>query len=151
MGGHPHIVALLRGLRLSVVSRVSSRQRRENRMRRVSVPILGIGALGLVKTADAVTTVLGLTRLPGAIEQNPLVAASISSLGLGPGLGAVIIGSVILVTVVTEIVGVAVAEPTDGGETRRLIRFVGFGSAVLCSLVPVVSNTLVLLDHGILL
>lgn len=112
--------------------------------------ILGIGSLGLVKTADAVTTVLGLTRLPGAIEQNPLVAASINTFGPAPGLGAVIIGSVILVTVVTEAVGAVVADPTDSGETRRLIRFVGFGSAVLCSLVPVVSNILVLLNHGVL-
>jgi len=127
----------------------SCKHRHARGARCVSVLLAGIGVLGLVKTADAVTTILGLTQIPGAVEQNPLIATAIDVFGLVPGLILVILGSVILVTLVTEFFGQVAAGPADRGETVRLIRIVGFGGAIFTSLIPVVLNARILINHGI--
>lgn len=120
------------------------------RARRVPALLVGVAVLGAIKALDGATTILGLTRIPGAVEQNPLVAASIGVFGLVPGLCVVAVGSVVLTAVATEFGGYLVAGPSRSGPMRRLIRVAGFGSAALSSLLPVVSNVLVLLDHGVL-
>jgi len=110
---------------------------------------VGIIALALTKTADAVTTILGLTQISGVIEQNPVTAAFIANFGLVPGLAIVGLGSVVLVTLITEIGGRVLAGPGDHGEIRRLMRLTGFGSATVVSLIPVILNTRILIAHGI--
>jgi len=116
----------------------------------VSALALGVITLGLVKLTDAVTTILGLTKVPGAVEQNPLTATLIATFGLVPGLVVMIVGSLVSVTLITELGGAIMSGPADRGGLRRLMRFTGFGAATVVSLVPVISNTLILLEHGIL-
>jgi len=138
---------------MTTVVRSTSKSCRHSQMRGRTCRsglLVGIVALITVKTADIVTTVVGLSRISEAVEANPIPATMIAEFGLVPGLVLTMVVSIILVTVITEWLSGHASGPADRGGTRRSMRLLGFGSATFVSLLPVVSNTLLLLDHGVL-
>ncbi len=77
---------------------------------RVAIPLLI-----LAKCADAGTTWVGLTAVPGVVERNPIAAAVIAKLGPTPGLAVLSLAAVLGTLLAGEILRYRVGRLRDRG------------------------------------
>ena len=99
----------------------------------------GVAAVGVTRSLDAVTTLLGLTLVPTLEEANPLARAVFAAIGPAAGLVVLSVAAIASVTLVTEL-GVALIEPEDGPIDGTTIRYLGYGLPSILSLLAAVHN-----------
>lgn len=115
-------------------------------LKRVAIPLLIVA-----KCADAGTTWVGLTAVPGVVERNPIAAVVITKLGPTPGLAVLSIAALLGTLLAGELLRYRVGRLRDRGRlaavgwTRLAPAAVYLGVAAAWSTVAV-RNLLVLVS-----
>jgi len=99
----------------------------------------GVALLGVTRSLDAVTTLLGLALVPTLEEANPLARAIFAAIGPVAGLVVLSVAGIAAVTLVTEL-GVSLIETGEGPIDGTTIRYLGYGLPSVLSLVAAVHN-----------
>lgn len=113
------------------------------RLRRVDLPWLAVGALAASKVADAVTTFVGVTGAPSVREANPVAAATMAAVGVPLALVVFTVGTVVVVTAVTE-AGAAVVDAVGVEDASTAVRATGYGLATTGHVAVAAHNVAVL-------
>ncbi|WP_435346462.1 DUF5658 family protein [Haloarchaeobius sp. HRN-SO-5] len=106
----------------------------------------GVAAVALTTTLDAVTTLVGLTFVPGVVEGNPVVRAVFRQTGVL--VGVVLVSAVVLVgiTLLTELAVVLTYWYPNPEPSRTTVRYLGYGIPSAVSVVAGVNNLTLLLS-----
>ncbi|TKX73138.1 hypothetical protein EXE46_14715 [Halorubrum sp. GN11_10-6_MGM] len=98
------------------------------------------------KFADALTTGIGLTYVPGVHESNPVVAPIFKEVGVTEGLLFGSFAIVVGIVAVTEIGALVIARRRRNGHLAPVVRAVGYGLPSLLFAFVAVRNAAVLLE-----
>ncbi|MFC6771294.1 hypothetical protein ACFQDD_07170, partial [Halorubrum pallidum] len=134
----------LAGSRAATRTRKSSRPTGRSQFGRSALCLSGVALLTATKSADALTTGIGLRFVPGVYEANPAVDAMLSRVGVATGLIVSSLVIVVAITAITEIAAIAVSMRRRDGHLAPLVRLAGYGlPSSLFSLVSVYNATVI--------
>ena len=102
--------------------------------------------LAMTKGADALTTWVGLSFVPGVYEANALAAAAFHHLGVTQGLLVSSFVVVFCITCLTEGAALAIAVRRRDGHHAPVVRAAGYGLPSVLFAFIAVHNATVLLD-----
>ena len=102
--------------------------------------------LVLTKGADALTTWVGLSFIPGVYEANALAAAAFQYLGVTHGLLVSSFVVVACITCLTEGAALGIAVRRHDGHLAPVVRAVGYGLPSALFALIAVHNATILLD-----
>lgn len=92
--------------------------------------VLSLGGLALLtatKFADALTTGIGLTFIPGIYEANPLVDLVFQEIGLVWGLILNSFLIILVIMIITEVGSIVISVRRRDGHLAPFVRIVGYG------------------------
>lgn len=128
------------------VTRDRVKRRYSCRASRSVLSLSGLVLLVLTKGADALTTWVGLSFVPGVYEANGLAAAAFQQLGVTHGLLVSSFVVVACITCLTEGASLAIAVRRRDGYLAPVVRAVGYGLPSALFALIAVYNVTILLD-----
>lgn len=107
--------------------------------------VQGLTAVGVTRSMDACSTLLGLALVPALEEANPVARSVFRAVGPVPGIVALSLVAILAVAVVTEL-GVRTVNRSAVPNQGRAVRYLGYGVPSVLSAAAAVHNVVLLVS-----